>query len=78
MANAFVRFLGAALLFSTTAFGQVQQEIAPPYNIKTVSLMRSSENVYPYFRLGEGFTLVFDDLFGNEANYYYSIQHCNY
>ena len=78
MANAFMRFLGAALLLSITAFGQVQQEIAPPYNIKTVSLMRSSENVYPYFRLGEGFTLVFDDLFGNEANYYYSIQHCNY
>lgn len=78
MANAFMRFLGAALLLSTTAFGQVQQEIAPPYNIKTISLIRNSENVYPYFRLGEGFTLVFDDLFGNEANYYYSIQHCNY
>lgn len=78
MANAFMRFLGAALLLSTITFGQVQQEIAPPYNIKTVSLVRNSENVYPYFRLGEGFTLVFDDLFGNEANYYYSIQHCNY
>jgi hypothetical protein len=78
MANAFMRFLGAALLISVTAFGQVQQEIAPPYNIKTVSLLRNSENVYPYIRLGEGFTLVFDDLFGNEANYYYAIQHCNY
>ncbi|MFL9845521.1 DUF5103 domain-containing protein [Flavobacterium sp. ST-119] len=40
--------------------------------------MQNGQNVYPYFRLGDNFQLVFDDLFGNEANYYYSIQHCNY
>jgi Domain of unknown function (DUF5103) len=79
MIHALTRFFGAAaLLLSFTAFGQVQQEVAPPYNIKTVSFVQNTENVYPYFRLGENFQLVFDDLFGNEANYYYSIQHCNY
>ncbi|WP_294818758.1 DUF5103 domain-containing protein [uncultured Flavobacterium sp.] len=79
MTNALTRFFGAAaLLFSFIAFAQVQQEIAPPYNIKTVSFIQNNENVYPYFRLGEPFRLVFDDLFGNEANYYYLIQHCNY
>nr|WP_235831831.1 DUF5103 domain-containing protein [Flavobacterium salilacus] len=57
---------------------QVQQEIPPPYNIKTVSFRQNNENVYPYFRLGEAFQFTFDDLFGNEANYYYSITHCNY
>ncbi|OIQ22563.1 MAG: DUF5103 domain-containing protein [Flavobacterium sp. MedPE-SWcel] len=57
---------------------QVQQEIAPPYNIKTVSFRKNAENVYPYFRLGESFQFAFDDLFGNEADYYYSITHCNY
>ncbi|MFP9112436.1 DUF5103 domain-containing protein [Flavobacterium sp. RHBU_3] len=56
----------------------MQQEIAPPYNIKTVSFVQNSENVFPYFKLGDTFTLYFDDLFGNEANYYYTIQHCNY
>lgn len=65
-----------AFPFFTNA--QVQQETPPPYNIKTVSFIQNDENVFPYFKLGESFTLAFDDLFGNEANYYYSIQHCNY
>jgi hypothetical protein len=65
-------------IVSTTAFAQVQQEIAPPYNIKTASFIRGTENVYPYFRLGEPIEFAFDDLFGNEANYYYSLTHCNY
>lgn len=68
----------ALLLFFITGIAQVQQEIAPPYNIKTVSFINNGTNVYPYFKLGEAFTLQFDDLFGNEANYYYSITHCNY
>lgn len=73
------QFLAIALLFlSFTTRAQVLKEIVPPYNIKTVSFLQNSENVYPYFRLGESFTLQFDDLFGNEANYYYTLQHCNY
>ncbi|WP_243389608.1 type IX secretion system plug protein [Flavobacterium cyanobacteriorum] len=57
---------------------QVQQEIAPPYNIKTVSFLQNNENIYPFIRLGDPFTFAFDDLYGNEANYYYTIIHCNY
>src|SRR5690606_34557709 len=60
------------------ANAQVLEEIAPPYNIKTASFMQNGENVYPFFRLGENFTFAFDDLFGNEANYYYTLTHCNY
>lgn len=80
MTNALKRFLAIALflLLPFSFFGQVQQEIAPPYNIKTASFIRGGNNAYPFFRLGENFSFVFDDLFGNEANYYYSITHCNY
>jgi hypothetical protein len=79
MNNAITRLFVAAFLFFTSILAaQVQYEIAPPYNIKTVSFRKSGENVYPYFRLGEGFQFEFDDLYGNEANYYYSLQHCNY
>jgi len=66
------------LLLPFTFSAQQLQETPPPYNIKTVSFIQSGENVYPYFRLGESFILAFDDLFGNEANYYYSLVHCNY
>lgn len=69
----------ALLLFSIGLNAQdVLTEVAPPYNIKTVSFVQNGENVFPFIKLGDSFTLQFDDLFGNEANYYYSIQHCNY
>lgn len=61
-----------------SATAQVQNETPPPYNIKTVSFVQNSQNVIPIFKLGEGFQLQFDDLFGNEANYYYEITHCDY
>ncbi|MFV8341675.1 DUF5103 domain-containing protein [Flavobacterium sp. XS2P39] len=72
-------FLKIGLLFiitSTTA--QVEKETAPPYNIKTITFVQTEQNVIPIFKLGEGFQLQFDDLFGNEADYYYEITHCDY
>lgn len=66
------------LLINLTAFSQVQQEILPPFNIKTISFLKGNENVVPVFELGENFNLEFDDLFGNEANYYYQFVHCDY
>jgi hypothetical protein len=67
------------LLFSSYYFfAQVEKEIAPPYNIKTISFVQNEQNAIPIFKLGEGFQLQFDDLFGNEADYYYEITHCDY
>ncbi|REH00364.1 type IX secretion system plug protein [Flavobacterium aquicola] len=64
--------------FCLSVTAQVETEIAPPYNIKTASFVQSSQNVVPIFRLGESFDFQFDDLFGNEADYYYEITHCDY
>ena len=57
---------------------QAEKEIVAPYHIKTISFLQGDRNVIPIFRLGEGFQLQFDDLYGNEANYYYEIIHCDY
>lgn len=65
-------------LFTTLLNAQIQQEVAPPFNIKTVSFVQGGQNVIPIFKLNEGFQVQFDDLFGNEANYYYELVHCNY
>lgn len=62
----------------TSAVAQTETEIVPPYNIKTVSFKQSNENIIPIFKLGDGFQFQFDDLYGNEANYYYEIVHCDY
>ena len=66
------------LFFSCYTFAQAENEVVPPYNIKTISFSQSNQNVIPILKLGEGFQLQFDDLFGNEANYYYEITHCDY
>ncbi|SDX34580.1 type IX secretion system plug protein [Flavobacterium degerlachei] len=68
------------LLLSTfhILFSQVENELAPPFNIKTISFIQNNQNVIPIFQLGSGFQLQFDDLFGNEADYYYEIIHCDY
>ena len=68
----------AFLFIVTSAVAQTQTEVIPPYNIKTVSFIQSNENVIPIFKLGDGFQFQFDDLFGNEANYYFEIMHCDY
>jgi hypothetical protein len=71
-------FTVSFLLISNFASAQVEKEIVPSYNIKTITFVQNRQNVIPVFRLGDSFQLQFDDLFGNEANYYYTISHCDY
>jgi hypothetical protein len=66
------------LLSAHFSFGQIENEVAPPFNIKTVSFIQNNQNGIPIYPLGSGFQLQFDDLFGNEADYYYEVIHCDY
>lgn len=74
------QFLSTLLFFLTLAMAsaQIEREVLPPYNIKTVSFVQNGINIVPLVKLGDAFQLQFDDLFGNEANYYYVIQHYDY
>ncbi|MGL5112286.1 MAG: DUF5103 domain-containing protein [Flavobacterium sp.] len=72
-----VLFIFSLFYFNLSA-QQALKEIAPPYQIKTISFANDNQNVIPVFVLGEAFELDFDDLYGNEANYYYEIVHCDY
>lgn len=65
-------------LISFFTFSQPEKEIIPPYNIKTISFVQNGQNTIPIFKLGDSFQLQFDDLYGNEANYYYRFVHCDY
>ncbi len=66
------------LLFTSCCFSQNEKEITPPFNIKTVSFIQNGQNVPAIFQINDTFQLEFDDLFANEANYYYAITHCDY
>jgi hypothetical protein len=68
----------ALLLISFLTFAQVEKEIEPPFNIKTITFVQNNQNSIALFGLNEPFEIQFDDLYGNEANYYYEIVHCNY
>ena len=71
-------FQTMVLFCFTSATAQVENEIVPPYNIKTVSFVQNNQNVVPIFQLGDAFQLQFDDLFGNDTSYFYEIIHCDY
>ena len=67
-----------ALLFINFSFSQAGIEQEPSFNIKTISFVSNNNNVIPFFKLGETFQLQFDDLYGDEADYYYTITQYNY
>lgn len=71
-------FSTCLLFITAVSFAQIEKEVIPPYNIKTVSFSQNNQNAVPIFQLGDSFQFQFDDLFGNEANYYYTITHCDY
>jgi hypothetical protein len=71
-------FTWCLLLVSLLSFSQAEQEVPPPYNIKTITFVQNGQNTIPVFQLGDTFQFQFDDLYGNEANYYYTLTHCDY
>ena len=78
MFKLFLKIVIILVLTVNSSFAQAEKEVTPPYNIKTISFVQNEQNIIPILNLGEGFQLQFDDLFGNEANYYYEITHCDY
>ena len=57
---------------------QVKQTIEPEY-IRTIQLKgSSSQSTLPVIELGQKLHLSFDDIIGNEADYFYTIEHFNF
>ncbi len=73
-----VFLLFISILLMNSVIGQTISETIPPFNIKTVTFTQNTNNVIPVFKLGEPFQLSFDDLFGTEEDYYYTIAQYNY
>lgn len=68
----------SVLFFVNIICAQQAIEKEPPFNIKTISFVVNQTNVIPFFKLGDPFELQFDDLFSDEADYYYEIKQFNY
>lgn len=68
------------IMFSPAISAQeIIQEKKPPDYIRTVQLFGGSEfSGTPIFKLGQKLSIRFDDIHGDEADYYYKITHHNF
>lgn len=66
------------ILLAHFCCAQVQMEVNPPENIKSIVFKGSTDDQFPVVALGESVFLEFDDLLANEQDYYYKIVHCDY
>nr|WP_036147246.1 DUF5103 domain-containing protein [Maribacter sp. Hel_I_7] len=66
------------LLFLQNLVAQVQVEVNPPNNIKSIIFKGPTEDQFPVIKIGEPIYLEFDDLLANEQDYYYKVVHCDY
>ena len=70
-------FLGLISVVSINA--QQGLEYLPPNNIKSVKFFGAdSKENFPVIEIGQKITLTFDDLNGNEADYYFKVKHFNH
>ncbi|CAN5231423.1 DUF5103 domain-containing protein [soil metagenome] len=61
------------------SYSQVRVEVPAPAYIKSIEFSGNSGiKGNPVIALGETLTLRFDDIIGDEADYYYTIEHFNY
>lgn len=71
--------LGVLFTFSLCSFAQVEGEIIEPYYIKSIVFKNpNTDDQFPIISLNETAILEFDDIYGDEADYYYTITHCNH
>lgn len=74
----FIILFIASLTLSFNSYSQELKESEAPFHIKTIRFKQAGNTVFPFIRLGDSFEFSFDDLYGNEEDYYFTITHCNY
>lgn len=75
----FFLFYSTILLSLSSLSAQVYETLPPEY-IKTIRFVGAQQEFSgtPIVPLGATLTLTFDDIIGDEANYYYKIKHFNF
>lgn len=66
------------LLFASSLFSQVQEEVNPPGHIKSIIFKGPTDDQFPVVQLGDPLYLEFDDITASESDYYYKFVHCDY
>jgi hypothetical protein len=77
MRTLFSKIASLSLPLASAAYHFTSREWNRTTIYKTVGFLQDNQMLF-LFSLGNRFQFVFDDLFGNEADYYYEIVHCDY
>tara|TARA_B100000795_G_scaffold156063_1_gene117075 strand:- start:6190 stop:7446 length:1257 start_codon:yes stop_codon:yes gene_type:complete len=76
--NAITLSLFLFLSYISIGISQVEEIVEPEY-IRTIQFKgTSSQSKLPIIELGQSLQLSFDDIIGDEADYYYTIEHFNF
>ncbi len=72
-------FFFSLLVLAASSYCQIKIETPSPGYIQSIKLTGNSPITgNPIIALGETLTLSFDDIIGDEADYYYTLEHFNY
>jgi hypothetical protein len=74
-------FLSVITVFSVYLYCNAQTEeelVNDPDYIKSVTFNKPPENMLPIFNMNDPFEISFDDVIGDEADYYYQFEHYDY
>lgn len=67
------------IFWTCSLCAQIQEETLAPNYIRSIEFTGNSNITgNPIIQLGENLTLEFDDIIGDEADYYYSVSHYNF
>jgi hypothetical protein len=78
MRRHFIFLIAFLAYFPFAKAQQLKDLVNDPDYIKTVTFNKPPENMLPIFNLGDSINLSFDDVIGDEANYFYQIEHYDY
>ncbi len=78
MRSYFLWCITAFFVLASAKAQKLEDLVNDPDYIKTVTFNRPPENMLPIYELGEVITISFDDVIGDEADYFYQIEHYDY
>lgn len=78
MKSFYLPLITMILTFLTGSAQTMSKLVNDPDYIKSVTFNKNPENKFPIYELGAPFGLTFDDVIGDEADYYYQFEHYDY
>lgn len=78
MKSIYIPFFTLLFIVLSSNAQTMEELVNDPDYIKSVTFNKPPENMLPVFKMGDRIALEFDDVIGDEADYYYQFEHYDY